>query len=45
MTGVIIAGLPQLTAVVSFHQLIRQFTATQRARHAAPPTVAPGKPR
>jgi hypothetical protein len=32
--GVVVAGLPPLTAVVSFHQLIRQITTTQRARHA-----------
>jgi hypothetical protein len=45
MTGVIIAGLPQLTAVVSFHQLVRQFTATQRARHAAASVPTPAKTR
>jgi hypothetical protein len=41
MTGLIIAGLPQLTAVVSFHQLVRQFSTTQRARHAAAPSSPP----
>ncbi|WP_246143677.1 DUF2637 domain-containing protein [Actinacidiphila oryziradicis] len=45
VTALIIAGLPQLTAVVSFHQLVRQFSTTQRARHAAATSSPPSKVR
>lgn len=37
LSDVIVAGLPPITAVVSFHQLIRQMTATRRARHGPTP--------
>ncbi|AXI79244.1 DUF2637 domain-containing protein [Peterkaempfera bronchialis] len=42
LSDVIVAGLPPITAVISFHQLIRQMTATRRARHG--PTAAPLPP-
>ncbi|MFF4651322.1 DUF2637 domain-containing protein [Streptomyces sp. NPDC001380] len=39
---VVVAGLPPVTAVVSFHQLVRQMTATRRGRHGpVPPPAAP----
>ena len=38
----IVAGLPPVTAVVSFHQLVRQMTASRRARHS-PVTALPSQ--
>ncbi|MGW7002009.1 DUF2637 domain-containing protein [Streptomyces sp. NPDC054933] len=34
--GMAIAGLPPVTALVSFHQLVRQITLTNPPRHAMP---------
>ncbi|WP_055587363.1 DUF2637 domain-containing protein [Streptacidiphilus griseoplanus] len=41
LSDVIVAGLPPITAVISFHQLIRQMTATRRARHGPTPPPRP----
>lgn len=36
LPGITVAGLPPITALVSFHQLIRQITLTSPPRHALP---------
>ncbi|AEW92619.1 MULTISPECIES: DUF2637 domain-containing protein [Streptomycetaceae] len=36
VVGVAVAGLPPVTALVSFHQLVRQITLTTPPRHAVP---------
>ncbi|MFJ6212740.1 DUF2637 domain-containing protein [Streptomyces sp. NPDC092296] len=41
LSNMIVAGLPPITAVVSFHQLVRQLTATRRARHRPTGTLPP----
>jgi hypothetical protein len=36
VTGMVVTGLPPITALVSFHQLIRQITLTNPPKHALP---------
>ncbi|MBV9022927.1 MAG: DUF2637 domain-containing protein [Streptomycetaceae bacterium] len=36
VTGMAVAGLPPITALVSFHQLVRQITLTNPPKHALP---------